>query len=371
MNVKYLPLILLLLIQSLFASELVFDEKYKQETRVLNDDYLFLGERLDFSGEAKDLYFLGERLTYNGKISDGVIAFGEKLMYEGDIHDGIISAGETVTIKGNSTGTHFLAGNEVHITKEASINGDLYVGAAKLIIDGPVNGKIYAGTGEIVINNGVTGNVQLHGGKLSITEQGKITGDLTYAMHSDITEEEKGRVTGTTTFKEETDEFHIEGIESAFTAIGLIIRMVLFASFIISGSLLLLLPVFRKITQKRTEKEYYNTALWGLIPFFMYPAVVLLFIFFGVTIPFAGILLLAAIPVLFLAKLLGLTLIGQFLSEKFKWNITKRHYHFLIALGISVVLSWIPFVNFLTFLAVTCTGLGLMTSFLFDKRFDS
>ena len=51
---------------SITATEMQISEGPKKEIRSIKDDYLFMGESLDFSGSADDLYFLGRDLDFSG-----------------------------------------------------------------------------------------------------------------------------------------------------------------------------------------------------------------------------------------------------------------------------------------------------------------
>jgi hypothetical protein len=150
--------------------------------------------------------------------------------------------------------------------------------------------------------------------------------------------------------------------------IRFLIMLAFSVSFVAVGLLLLFFPVFQGLEVKRSEKGFWTTALWGLIPLVMYPGVIILSFALVVTIPFALILILAFFPLLFLAFLNGTILVGQYLSGKFKWNRTKRHVHFLIGAAAGLVFSSIPFVNLSAFVFISALGWGTFLSFLFRRE---
>jgi hypothetical protein len=127
------------------------------------------------------------------------------------------------------------------------------------------------------------------------------------------------------------------------------------------------LPIFRKIEEKLANKAFWQTALWGLIPMCMYPAMVFLCFILGITIPVAILLILAFLPLFYIAYIIGATRVGQWFSDRFRWNIQKRHYHFLIGALISSVLTVIPVMDILTVLLFTGLGWGMFISFLFNR----
>jgi tetrahydromethanopterin S-methyltransferase subunit E len=136
---------------------------------------------------------------------------------------------------------------------------------------------------------------------------------------------------------------------------------------VITGCLLLFLPVFRKLDAKQPEKTFWKTSLWGLIPLLMYPALIVLFCIMIITIPLAVVLILAFFPLVLLANVIGTTLVGKYLTAKFKWHVEKRHYQFLIGALAGGIVSIIPFVNFLFTLFILSLGWGVYLSFLFNK----
>jgi hypothetical protein len=102
----------------------------------------------------------------------------------------------------------------------------------------------------------------------------------------------------------------------------------------------------------------------------MYPAVIVLCIAMIITIPISVLLIFAFFPLFFVVIALGNTMAGQFLAMKFKWNVQKRHYHFLIGWVVCTVLSIIPVVDFLVVVFISSLGWGVLISFLFNKNFD-
>jgi hypothetical protein len=148
---------------------------------------------------------------------------------------------------------------------------------------------------------------------------------------------------------------------------GYIIALGLFISFVIVGSLLLFVPACRKLDAQQSEKTFWHTALWGLIPVLMYPAVIVLSFILIITIPFALVLMLAFVPLFFVACIIGTTLAGKYLAAKLKWHMQKRHYQFLIGALAGAVICLIPYINFLVMIFTSALGWGIYLSILFSK----
>jgi cytoskeletal protein CcmA (bactofilin family) len=341
------------------------DESIKTESGKFNDDYLFLGHELTFSGEAEDLVFLGKRLTFSGKTKLGLIALCEDLVYSGLTGNGIVAGGMNVSIDGTINGNNYVGCRSFTLSDRGAVNGNIFVGCAKLTIDGTVNGDIYAGAGKIVINNVINGNVTAYGGRIVIGERGKINGNLRYSANEKLSDAEAAKVAGSISIDK---NFKWESL-SAFkkNSIGFLIGMGLFLSYIMIASLLLFIPVFGNLDGKQSAKDFWLTSMWGIIPVLMYPAIVVLCLILVFTIPLGFMLLLACIPLFFIANIIGTTLVGKYLVTKLKWNVEKKHYQFLVGVVAGGIISIIPFINFLSFLFFTALGWGVFLSFLFNK----
>lgn len=343
----------------------------KNESGIFTEDYVFIGKALNFSGETEDLIFVGEELRHNGKTKLGVVGIGREISLKGSIGNGIIAGCKSLNIKDSIAGTNFIACKDFELDKKAVINGDVFACASKIDIDGIINGNIFLCAGQISINGVINGDVKAYGGRVIIEDNGKINGNLTYGTKEKLTEEELTQVTGNIHFDDTKKFENAKDFPKEFiAAFSIILFIIVLLSFIVSSLILLSLPIFKNIERKRTEKTYLHTMLWGLIPIFMYPALVVTFMLMGITIPFALLLLIASIPIFFVVHIIGTTMVGQFLVMKFNWNIQKRHYHFLIGALAAAIISIIPIIDALAFLVISGLGWGIFISFLFNKNIE-
>lgn len=345
------------------------DKTIQTESGIYNEDYLYLGYGLQFTGVAQDLVFLGKELTFSGKTTLGLISLCKTLVYSGESGNGIIAAGMNVVVDGKINDNSYIACKNLNINEKAVVNGNLFTGCARFTMNGKLNGDLYAGAGEIIINNEITGNVDARGGRIIFGKNGKINGNLVYSSREKLNEKDLSKVTGAVKYEEPHKyDKGWNSFRKFEKPIGFLIGFGLFISYIFVGIILLFLPAFRKLDAKQSPKGFWNTSLWGLIPVLMYPAVVLICFIMVITIPFAFVLLLAAIPLFFVANIIGSTLLGKYLVTVLKWNVTKRHYQFLIGTLAAAILSLIPFINFLTFIFISALGWGVYISYLFNKN---
>ncbi|HEX3019989.1 MAG TPA: polymer-forming cytoskeletal protein [Chitinispirillaceae bacterium] len=373
MNVKLAPLVGLMFFCTFTLSAMVIHndsnkEKggIRSEHGIFNEDYLFMGRDLQFSGQVEDLVFLGKKLTFSGKADLGVFALSQYVDFSGRADNGIMAACMDLNITGKIKGNNYIACRLLKIGETAALQGDLFAACAEIEINGILNGNLYAATHEIVINNEIQGNVTVYAQRIIIGEKGRIIGNLTHCAQRELTKKERARVTGKITL----DKKHQAGKSRASSsrATAYLIGMALILSYVITGILLLFLPVFRKINGTQSQWFFWQTALWGLIPLLMYPAIIILCFILVVTIPLGFILMLAFFPLMYLAGIIGMVLLGKYLASKFSWRLQKLHYQFLTGALVVAILSLIPLINILTIIFVTALGWGVYVSFLFNKE---
>ncbi|OHD09606.1 MAG: hypothetical protein A2086_14255 [Spirochaetes bacterium GWD1_27_9] len=354
---------------SLFGTEVKVGKQEIIEDKNFETDYIFVGEGLKFSGSADDIYFVGKNFIFNGKIRSGIVAVGQDLEINQNIPNDLVAIGKNIEIRGTVNGSIFIAGDSVNIDKESVIDGDLFVASSNFRINGKVNGNIYCASENLTISNEVNGNLKLTVGKLYISDNGKINGDLDYRSRSKISELEQSKVNGKTQFTEHYRGPKPPPFKKVFFFIMLGFTFLWILSFLIGGALLLVFPSLNILEEQKTRKEFWFTSLWGLIPFFIYPVVVIILLFAGITFPLGIILLLSGFPILFVTQVIGVTLFGQFLFDVFKWNFSKRFLHFLFGFIFFAILTFIPFISSISTIFFSSLGWGLIISKLFNKKF--
>jgi hypothetical protein len=339
-----------------------------------NEPYLFAGKSITFSGKTDDFYGFAEKINFSGETKYTFFGIGKNVTVNGTVGHNVYSAGSDVDLKGNIGGTVFLAGENVTINKDTVINGSVFIASSNVKIYGKINGDLYIGAGRTSINNEINGNVKAGiGAKFELLENAKINGNLFYKNHNELSKAELTKVTGNVKFEKmemkqnDWTHKHFPG-KNPFFIFGIILSVISIISLLIGGLLLLLFPSMKSFEEERTQKNFWFSSLWGLIPFFIYPAVWLTLVIFVVTIPISFILLLCALPIIFITHIAGITLSGQYLFKLFKINNTNRHLFFLFGLIFFMILSLIPWIKFLAFIFYSSLGWGFILEKLFMKK---
>lgn len=367
MGKKLILIITLILfgVTSVSAYEMV-REDYKNEQRILDDDYFFMGNVLNMSGESDDLFFLGGTLNLSGKTRLGTHAIGQEISIDGEIGNGIIALCNYIKISGDINGSSFLGGRSIVIEKdtvikgpvfiggervkiEGRIDGDLFICAGWADITGQVEGNVHTYSGRLYIDNDIYGDVVVNIGRIIITDNGTINGNLIYNAQIKPDKDDLKRVKGSIKIK--TDEEKSE-IPYEFS----LVKYFFIFAFTLSSLLILFVPATKKLEEKRDSRSFWSGALWGLIPLLLYPGVVILSMIIVITIPLSLVLILAGIPVLFVTSVFGITMLGQYITGILKLKINQRHIFYIIGALLCFVLSYIPYVSVILCIFISSLG---------------
>lgn len=370
MRIKSLFILLVVLLASfnLYAVQLNLAEDTKSESGRFEEDYIFTGQSLEFSGKANDLFTFTEFFEFNGQTKLAIIGAASKMNINGTVGNGIKAAGRSITIGGNTTGTSFLAAENLTFEETSQTTGAIFAGARKILLKGKMNGDLRAGAGEISIQNEIYGNVTVHTGRLTISENGRIVGNLEYHSDQPLTEEEAARVSGEISFKEREGGHFDDSVRDDLFDNTIGFSLVFKIAFAVLGFLLLLFPIGRVLEKQVNRKEITSLALWGLLPIFIYPSAIVISIILIITIPLGISLILAFLPILFVTKIIGITIIGGLIVNALNWQSKNRFLYFLIGVIPYSLLSLIPYFGFILLVLVSSIGCGKLLSSLFQKQ---
>lgn len=374
-----IALLLMAVPMTLFAIEINTDEAAGHMDRRIDDDYLFTGETLGFSGSSDSLFFFGKNLSMTGENRGNLVAAGRTITVDGSIADDSILAGRSISLSGRLGGTTFTAGETVTLLPGATVDGALFIGAGTAGVAGDVAGDLYVGARSLVIAGTVDGDVHVGAGEIELTESAVIRGDLTYDSEDELSEAEHDRVRGTVS----REDFAATGEWKEHDWSGpakWVISVVICLSILAFTLLLFLFPGTRGQDTDRGHSRFWKTVAWGLIPFFGYPiAISSMFIAgiaFGITIPI-GLALIGSMGLIgYVLYALALPQIGAYLSRVFGWRLHEREggavfMKTLLGFVPVLVFGLIPFLNGLAFVVTVSLGWGIAIEKLFGVRFGS
>lgn len=350
----------LLIGMSLFSIEIKSSNELHTESGRFETDYLYYGERLNFKGEADDIYFAGKELNFEGETRSTVTAIGNRVVINGEVGNDLTAAGDRVEINGKVRGTTFIIGEDVLISEGAHIVGTIFAGAGNLEIRGRVDGDIYLGSGKLLINGVVNGNIKACGNDLSFGDEGKVNGMIEYHSSKKMPQSLEGYDNLEYIYKR---NYFIDPFDSV------ILALIFALAFFLGGFLLMLFPAMRAVVkEERSGKQVGALTLWGLIPVFVYPIIIILLGLTIIGIPMALLLMLAALPIFFVAQIIGIVLAGQYLFVRLNRQGGKGFKYYLVGAVIYLVISAIPFIGCLAGIAVSALGWGYLLEKLFARE---
>ncbi|MBT7892981.1 MAG: polymer-forming cytoskeletal protein [Deltaproteobacteria bacterium] len=340
------------------AAELRFDQQRLNESIHIEDDYLFTGEQLHFNGKARDLFFFGKELEFTGNLNLALFAMARSVSVRGSIGNGIKAAAQFITVHNKVIGTNLIGAEEVVWETDQQSIGDTFIGARKVFLKGPIKGNIYIGAGEVFIENEIKGNVQIRAGQLKIAPNGRIDGNLKYYSDRELSPEETARITGTISYV--TDEAGIfEGrAEDYDDDMPIWLMIILKLALTVVGLIILIIPATKGLEKQLDGRAILSLSVWGLIPVFVYPTLMILSVLLIITIPFAVFMILAFVPIFVISTTIGITMIGGFLVKQMKLNISNRFIFYLMAAVLYSFLSLAPFFGILLMFFVSSVGCG-------------
>lgn len=343
---------------------------YREEGH-FEEDYMFSGNELEFAGSAMDLFFAGRKLVFEGSTYSGVYAVGETVVINGTVGNDFFSGASRLEINGKINGTLFMASGECTLSSDSVVDGNIFMISGNTKLNGAINGNIYVGSGVFTISGTVNGDVEVGAGDVVITEKGKVNGNFKYYTENKLNESEESRITGTIDYTEHDifKDLKKEKILQVFKVIGIIFTILGFLSILGFGLLLLLLPCFRNFDYAGSHNQFWYYLVYGLIPFFIYPMVIIVLMILIITIPFAFTILLAALPILFVTQILGIAAFGQYLFMLFKWKNTNRFLYLLFGFIFFVIINLIPIIKILGIIFFSCIGWGIILEKVFKKKF--
>lgn len=362
-KVALLFLLITTLSAGLYGLEIKSSEIRLDEKGEFDDDYIYYGESLNFQGMVDDLYFVGTTLNIEGETESRLTALGELISISGKVGNDLTAVCQNIDITGLVEGTTFIAADHVVIGKEGRVEGTIFAAAGTFEITGEVDGDIYLASGKLIINGVVKGDIKATGDRLVFGENGRVSGDIDYYTKTKMPVELEGMTNLNYVYKESGMN---RGIIFFYKA-GL--TTFLFFSFILSGLLLLLLPITKGMeSEERDNKGFWFLSLWGLIPIFIYPVVVLILGFTIIGIPLALTLLAAIIPATMITEIVGSVLVGRYIIKKLKRQPGRRYVSFLLGAVVTLILSIIPVIGFIAKIFVSSLGAGFIIEKAFTKK---
>ena len=340
-------------------------ELFPERHRVGNTVFIF-NDVFDFSGVVNDLFVLGWLPTISGEISDNAFLGGSKVDLTADASIGgdLFIFAQTASIEGQIVGDVYGFANELRVAEGAVVGGAIYGASAIAILDGNIGGPVNFSSGSVMINGTVRGDVWIECGELTLGPNAVIEGDLRYESARPAAIDPGARVLGDTRHDVPQDDDEEEGAAAAgsgwFSARNLLWNGWWLLSSFIVGAVALAIggETARRPAACLAEQPALGLG-FGFVVAVVFPAAAILAIILLVTIPLGVLALALYLAAGYLARLVAAQTVGDWLLRTVRTGVEPSAYASL-ALGLVLfyVLTQIPYVGFLIWLAALVGGLG-------------
>lgn len=329
----------------------------KEET--INTDYYAAGGTNILDGTVNgDAYVAGGNVIVNGTVYGDVLAAGGNLSINGKVTGNIRAVGGQVTISGEVDRNVTVAGGTVSIQKPAVISGSLTAASGNMTLTAPVGKGVVLAGGQISINNVIGGDVKASAEQISVMQDAKIEGGLTYWSPNQAhivpftikdkavyhhTELKNQKVTRPTSTK-------IASFMAGFSIVWIITSVTM--SFLLGIILLHTLPVFLENVTTTIHTKLIPSLGIGFAGMVLLPFAFVVLLITVVGIPFAFLLLFAFILLALFSQIFISLSIGKKL-------LPQRHeMALLVGLVIYALVTALPVVGWMFNAVSLFVGVG-------------
>jgi hypothetical protein len=375
---KLITYFLILLTIFTFSGGVVFAQTYREgktvtlgQNRTVNQNYFATGETIILEGTVNgDAYLAAGNIIVNGTVNGDLMAAGGNITINGTVAEDLRVAAGSVSIQGQIGGGVTVMAGSVTVARDSQVAEGLVAAGGNLDIMAPIGGGITVGAGNVLVGNTVNGNALVGAGKLTLTNNANITGNLDYYSESRLTRTGGARVGGNVKFNRVQDiaekgraEERVRKGVGAFGASMLFMSFVgLISSFVLGALLIKLMPNFMAKTAETVGSKSWQSMLLGLAVLFLTPIVALVLLMTVIGMPLAFILMLAYILILYISKLFTSIYVGKiFIKAK------DASLYLLLFLGLLVyyLVGLIPIIGWISSLLFVITGIG---AYLLQKQ---
>jgi len=346
-----------------FAPDEVFGQEGKQGR--VGDTSMIINGIFEFTDSANDLFVWAWMPTISGEISDNALLGGLEVNIEAeaDIGGDLFLFAQNSRIDGHVGGDVYAFVGDLTIAEGASVDGVIYGSGGALTINGEVGGPLKYAAGIITINARVRGDVNLEAGELELGPGAVIEGELRYESAREATVDPGAQVLGETRhFAPREDSEDDEGARAGswFSIFGWLWDAWWLLSSFLVGAIALLVggEAARRPAARLTEQPALGLG-FGFVVAVVFPAASILAVILLATIPLGLIGMAVYLAAAYLARLVTAQTVGGWLLRRLRGGKPSSAYASL-ALGLVLfyLLTQIPYVGFLIWLAAVVAGLG-------------
>jgi cytoskeletal protein CcmA (bactofilin family) len=330
----------------------------------------------------EDLYAFGGTVNVQGTVRGDVVAFGGTVNLGGTVTGDVLAATGTLNLTGEvegsvraATGELLVSGpvgedvvgasGRIDVAKTGTIGGDLLSSAGDVALHGPVGGDLLATGGSLALDAPVRGEVSARVRQLTLSDQARIGGDLSYTSDRDAAIAQGAVVSG-----------GIEHQELNRSRVPLLLfswARALLGLFALGLIFVLITPSFARRAEVTLRRDPLKSFGVGLATLIVGP-ILAGFVFLVGALIGGWWIGLIALGLLGVACALCFPLVGLFVGDWIIQRFGKGGVNVLLALLVGLVLitllGGIPLLGALVVLATIVFGLGALLLAAIQARRD-
>ena len=316
----------------------------------ITDDLLYFGRSLEVNGWVKsDVYFFGETIQVNGYVGDDLLIFSRRARIRGVVWGNVFFFGQELWVEGTVHGSIRSMGERIQLSPGAVVRGNVFSGSKLFVLDGArVDGALRGGAGKIVLNGTVQGNVKYETDEVIFGEQFQSFRSVEITFYKEKPAVIPHAPANLTVGVKPAKPFYRHPFKIWLGVSALLVGL-LFISIFPGAN--------REMAQITQQNPLKVGGIGGLFLIIMPVATLLAVLVLPLLFILGGIYFI----ILYLSQLLGASILGQWIMQRFlHQDHPGRYLAFLLGFIILKGGSWIPFVGTLVYLVLTFLGTGAL-----------
>lgn len=327
--------------------------------RTLSSSLFASGKTIDIAGNVDgDVFCAGQDISITGDITGDVICAGQTVHVSGHVSGNIRVAGQSVTVSGPTDRSLTAAGQNVALEASSTVGGDTSVVGQNVTLNGTIGRDLEADGNTVTINGAVNRDVHAAVTDLALGSSARVGGNVAYTSRNTLSRASSAVVGGTIS-RTEPAVNQQEGVRfGSVIGGGFLFALYMFiALLIVALALILLIPQFIHDATEVALRTPWKTLLVGILASILMPVIIVALMFTLIGIPLAILLALSWLVILGVAVPFAGYFLGSLLLSK---STTNPIWIMLLGMAIILILYMIPFVGFITWLAASWFGLGII-----------
>ncbi len=324
--------------------------------QTLNSSLFASGRTIDIAGTVNgDVFCAGLNVTINGTVNGDVVCAGQTVTIAGTVRGDVRVAAQNASIGGAIGGNLTAAAQSFTLQSNGRVAGDATVASQDATFNGGIGRDVASSSATVIINGQVERNVQTNVGQLTLGNNARVAGSLTYASTDNIVQAPSAVVGGKITHTSPSTANHTQaGSLGAFAWASAI--YLFFALLLLALILVLLVPRLFHSSTDYALQHLGRTVLVGFLASIIAPIALTALYITVIGIPLAILASLVWLVIVIMAWPFAAYLTARLLLRHSQNAIQLM---LLGAAGLLVVGS-VPFLGVLVWFVALWFGLGII-----------